>query len=200
MRHVGTLIAAIAIGPLVWIMLAFGQERSAQAVTNAQSGGVVQTGEFIRPLLLLAAAGIFLGLIGTLRFSPLGAVLTGILYAASYVGLLVDPKRLLGLFNHNLTVAGRHADPTTPIRTGTTLLLGALLLVSVVSVGRWRRWPLPAVDEPTPVPQRDRLPGGLEQITQPDQTTEYETGPERIPTSGSRWSTVPSGYPDDARR
>jgi hypothetical protein len=114
--------------------------------------------------------------------------------------LLVDPKRLLRLFNHDFTVAGRHADPTTPIRTGTTLLLGALLLVSVVSVGRWRRWPLPAVDEPTPVSQRDRLPAGLEQIIQPDQTTEYETGPERIPTSGSRRSTVPSGYPDDARR
>jgi hypothetical protein len=198
MRHVGTLIAAI--GPLVWIMLAFGQERSAWVVTNAQSSGVVQAGDFIQPLLLLAAAGLLLGLIGTLRFSPLGAVLTGMLYAASYVGLLVDPKRLLGLFTHDLAVAGRHADPTTPIRTGTTLLLGALLLVSVVSVGRWRRWPLPAVDEPSPVPERDRLPEGLEQITQPDQTTEYETGPERIGTGGSRWSTVPSGYPDGARR
>jgi hypothetical protein len=199
MRHAGTLIAAIVIGPLVWIMLAFGQERSAQAVSTAQSSGVVQTGAFIRPLLLLVAAGLLLGLIGTLRFSPLGAVVTGIVYAASYVGLLVDPKRLLGLFNHHLNVVGRHADPTTPIRTGTTLLLGALLLVSVVSVGRWRRSPLPA-DESSPVPYRDRPPEGLEQITQPDQRTEYETGPVRIKTSASRWSTAPSRYPEVARR
>ncbi|GII25045.1 hypothetical protein [Planosporangium mesophilum] len=197
MRHIWTLIAAIAIGPLVWIMIAFGQERSARAVSSAQDSGVIQTGDFIQPLLLLAAAGLLLGLIGTLRFSPLGAVLTGILYAASYVGLLFEPKWLLSLFSHDLAVAGRHADPATPIRTGTTLLLGTLLLVSVVSAGRWRRWPRPAGDESAAVPERDRLPEGLEQITRP---TDYETEPAPVGAGGSRWSTASSDQPDDARR
>jgi hypothetical protein len=51
------------------------------------------------------------------------------------------PGRVLRLFGHDISVAGHHADASTPIRTGTTMLLGALLLVGVASIGRWRRWP-----------------------------------------------------------
>ncbi|WP_165440058.1 hypothetical protein [Micromonospora kangleipakensis] len=38
-------------------------------------------------------------------------------------------------------MAGQHADLATPVRTGTTLLIGAAILVAVPSVQRWRRWP-----------------------------------------------------------
>ena len=58
MRHVGTLFAAIVIAPLAWILLAFGQERSAGAFADAQSSGAFHGGDFLRPLLFLAAAGI----------------------------------------------------------------------------------------------------------------------------------------------
>jgi hypothetical protein len=141
MRHLVTLIAAAAIAPLAWVLLAFGQDRSAQAFINAQDAGAFNTDDFLRPTLCLAAAGILFGLIGTLRFSPLGAVATGILYAASYLILLIDPQGWLDLLPKTLTFAGKQADPITPIRSGSTLILGALLLVAVVSVGRWRRWP-----------------------------------------------------------
>lgn len=143
-RHIGTLIAAIVITPTAWILLAFGQDRSAQAFVNAHVNGAFHTGDFVRPLQYLAAAGLLLGLLATLRFSPLGAVLAGVLYASSYVALLFAPQGILNLFTTNLSVAGRHADLTLPIRTGTTLLLGALMLVGAASVGRWRRWPRPA--------------------------------------------------------
>jgi hypothetical protein len=158
MRHLGTLIAAIVIGPLAWILVAFGQDRSATAFAKAQSTGAFHTGDFVQPLIFLGAAGILLGLIGTLRFSPLGAALTGVVYVASYVALLIDPKGMLNLFKHNLDIAGRHADPTLPIQTGTTLVLGALLLVAVASLGRWRRWPRPVTDEPDGPPARDVAP------------------------------------------
>lgn len=141
MRHTATLIGAIVIAPLAWILIAFGEDRSAQAFANAASNGGFHTGDFVRPLLFLAAAGILLGLIATLRVSPLGASFAGAVYTASYVLLLVTPKRVVNLLPHHLSVAGRQADLTTPLRTGTALLLGAAMLVAVVSAARWRRWP-----------------------------------------------------------
>jgi hypothetical protein len=165
MRHVGTVIAAVVVGPLAWILLAIGQDRSGQVFENAQNGNSVDVNASARTLLLLAAAGILLGLIATLRFSPLGAVLTGVVYAASEVGLLIRPTWVLNMLNHKLTLGGYQVDPATPVRTGTTLLLGSLLLVGVVSVHRWRRWPLAAAETPaaalpdeltTPAPEHER--------------------------------------------
>jgi hypothetical protein len=144
MRHIATLIAAIFIGPLAWILIAFGQNDSAAAFDKARTSGAFDTGDFVRPLIFLAVAGVLVGLIATLRFSPLGAVLTGVVYVLSYVWLLIDPTALLDLFKRNLSIFGQTADPTLPVRTGTTLIIGALLLVAVASVKRWRRWPQPA--------------------------------------------------------
>src|SRR6266516_2652260 len=80
MRHLGTLIAAVVIGPSAWILLAFGQDRSAQAFAHAQNTAL-HTGDFVRPVEYLAAAGLLLGLLATLRVSPLGSVLTGLGFA-----------------------------------------------------------------------------------------------------------------------
>jgi hypothetical protein len=150
MRHIGTLIAAIVIGPLAWILIAFGQDRSAAAFAHAQNSGAFHTGDFVRPLIFLAVAGLVLGLIATLRFSPLGAGLLGLVYVASYVALFVDAKGLIDLFKRELSIGGETADPTLPVRTGTTLILGALLLVAVFSTARWRRAPRPAVATEAP--------------------------------------------------
>jgi hypothetical protein len=144
MRHVKTLIAALVIAPLAWILMAFGQDRSALAFANATHSSSPRTADFIEPLLLLAAAGVVLGLIATLRFSPLGAVVAGFAYTATYATLLIAPRRLMDLFVHHVSVAGHRADLSTPIRTGTALLVGATLLVAAASVDRWRRWPRPA--------------------------------------------------------
>ncbi|SDY88692.1 hypothetical protein SAMN05444365_10411 [Micromonospora pattaloongensis] len=153
MRHLGTLIAAVVTAPLVWILLAAGQDRSLRAFAAAQDGAELTGGDFLRPVLVLAAAGILLGLIGTLRYSPLGATVAGAAYAASYLGLLVSPSRALDVVDHTLSVAGHRIELAAPVRSGTTLLLGALLLVSVASVQRWRRWPRPTADEfPVVVP------------------------------------------------
>jgi hypothetical protein len=142
MRHIGTLIAAILIAPLAWILLAAGQERSVEAF----SGTALSGGDFAHPVELLAGAGLLLGILGTLRFSPLGAVLTGLAYATSYAALLAAPNSTLHLFDHGLVLGGHQVNPATPLRNGTVLVLGGLLLVSVFSVGRWRRRPGPDRD------------------------------------------------------
>jgi hypothetical protein len=110
MRHLFTLIAAVFVAPLSWILLAFGQDRSAQAFANQQHTGAFDTGDFIRPVVCLAGAGLLLGLLATLRVSPLGAVLTGAGYAASYLALLTDPDGVLNVFPEKISLAGHAAD------------------------------------------------------------------------------------------
>jgi hypothetical protein len=184
MRHIGTLIAAVVIGPLAWVMLAFGQDRSADAFANASLSGAFHTEDFVRPLLLLAGAGLLLGLLGTLRFSPLGATVIGIGYTSSYTLLLVAPTGLLDLLTNDLSVAGRHADLTTPIQTGTTLVLGMLLLAAGISTGRWRHGPPPAsTSETAAMPGRPLDVDGFGpttrgQRTEPDLAARYAMRPE----------------------
>jgi hypothetical protein len=171
MRHVGSLIAALVIAPLAWLLIAYGQDRSAQAFANAQSTGAFDATDFLRPVLLLSAAGLLIGLVATLRISPVGATVAGVGYAASYVMLLLAPDGTMRLFRHHLSVAGRSADLSTPLRTGTALLLGATMVVAVVSVSRWRRWPRAEATgieilEPARLPA-DR-PLGADGLTGPD--------------------------------
>src|SRR5205823_5530767 len=135
--------------------------RSAQVFAHAQATGVYHGSDFVRPVQVLAAAGLLLGLIATLRLSPLGAAVAGAAYVSSYAALLIAPERVLGFFRHDLSVAGHHTDLTTPIRTGTTLVLGTLLLVSVASVRRWQRWPSRSDAALRLEPDRDR-PLGLD--------------------------------------
>lgn len=142
MRHLYTLIAAMFVAPWSWLLLAVGQDRSVQAFADAQARGAFDTGDLVPPVICLAGAGLLLGLLATLRFSPLGVVLAGAGYAASYLALLFDPDDAIGLFPQNLSVAGRSVDLTAPVRTGTTLLLGTLMMVAAMSVGRWRRRPV----------------------------------------------------------
>ena len=193
MRHIGTLIAAIVVGPLAWILLAFGQDRSAEVFADASLSGAFRTEDFVGPLLFLAGAGLLLGLIGTLRFSPLGATVIGIAYTSSYTLLLIAPKGTLDLLTNDLSVADRHADLTTPIRTGMTVVLGILLLVAGISIGRWRRWPTPTTAYETAAD--DFGPTVVGGRTEPDLAVRYVTRPEpgEAPTYEPRWSSSAQG-------
>ena len=193
MRHIATLIAAVVVGPLAWVLLAFGQDRSADAFANASLSGAFHPEDFLRPLLLLGGAGLLLALLGTLRFSPLGATVIGIAYTSSYTLLLVAPTALLQLLTKDLSVAGRHADLATPIRTGTTLVLGILLLAAGISTGRWRHGPPPAsAPEMAAMPERPLAvngsgPAPRGQRTEPDLAVRYATRPE----PGEAYSDTP---------
>ncbi|MCW6005449.1 hypothetical protein K1W54_12780 [Micromonospora sp. CPCC 205371] len=196
MRHFWTLIAAAVIAPLTWLLLAYGQDRSIQAFVNEDSAGSFDTGDFVRPVACLAAAGLLLGLLATLRFSPLGATVTGLFYSASYLALLVQPDKVMDLLPNNVSVAGRDADPTTPLRTGMAMVLGALLLVAIVSVSRWRRWPVrdeDATPEPASLALPENRPLGAEGLL--DQQPQYAGGPD------PRWETghLPDPWPSNHR-
>lgn len=152
MRHVWTLLAAVVIAPLAWVLLAYGQDRSLQAFVDEDAAGTFRNGDFIRPVLCLTAAGLLLGLLGTLRFSPAGAVLTGLTYTTSYLALLANPDAVLGVVPGTISLAGREANLETPLRTGSAMVLGAALLLAVVSAGRWRSKAV--VRDDAPIPER----------------------------------------------
>jgi hypothetical protein len=146
MRHLGSLIAGVVAVPLGWLLLAFGQVGSAKAFANAARTGTYHTNDYVRPLIFLAVAGIVIGLIATLRISPVGPLVAGIAYAGSYVALLIAPRRVYDAFNYNVKISGQTADLTLPLTTGASLAIGAALLVAVASVSRWRRWPRPGAE------------------------------------------------------
>ncbi|MER7009028.1 hypothetical protein ABT297_39120 [Dactylosporangium sp. NPDC000555] len=203
------MIVAVIVAPLAWVLLALGQARSTGAFPDTGHGTDLQPGDFVRPVLLLAAAGLVLGILGTLRLSPLGAMVIGIGYTLSYAMLLVAPSRTMNLFSDDLWVAGRHIDLAAPLRSGTTMVLGVLLLVGAFSMQRWRRWPRPddaagettrASDRPLgteglglSLPYRDAEPARPATYATP--TEPYDTAawaepadelPKRIRTSAGR--------------
>ncbi|HKS98765.1 MAG TPA: hypothetical protein VJT31_04470 [Rugosimonospora sp.] len=179
MRHLGSLFAGIVAVPVGWLLLAFGQTRSATVFAAVPATGAYHPHDYIRPLIFLAAAGVAIGLVASLRISPLGPLVAGIVYAGSYVALLFEPKRVYDALNYNVKIAGQHADLTLPLTTGTTLAIGAVLLVAVLSVGRWRRWPRPAAAEPA-------------LVAEPEDTTLTD---ETLGSSWNAFSSTPSPSP-----
>lgn len=143
MRHLGSLIAGIIAAPLCWLLLAFGQVSSTTAFANEANNGTLHSNDFIRPLIYLAVAGIIIGLVATLRISPVGPLVAGVAYAGSYVALLIAPQRVFDTFSYTIKISSERADLTQPLTTGAALVIGAALLVAVFSASRWRRWPRP---------------------------------------------------------
>ncbi|WP_432981880.1 hypothetical protein [Dactylosporangium sp. CA-233914] len=185
MRHIRTLIVAIVVAPLAWVLLALGQARSLSAFPGT-GHGTPHAGDFVKPVLLLAAAGLLLGILATLRVSPLGAMAIGIVYTLSYTMLLAAPSQVVNLSTHDLWVIGHQVDLAAPIRTGTTMVVGVLLLVATASAQRWRRWPSPVgpMDEERPL-GTDGL--GL---TPRFGDTELEPLPVRYPTTPAPYTTL----------
>ena len=145
MRHVYTLIAAMYVVPSSWLLLAFGQDRSAQVFAEARAGGAFDTGDFVPPVICLAGAGLLLGLFATLRFSPLGVVLTGSGWRPATWRCWSIPTACRPV-SAGPVGGGPRRRRTTPLRTGRPCC-SALLMVAAVSVGRWRRGPVGAEPE-----------------------------------------------------
>jgi hypothetical protein len=134
----------VLAAPVTWGLIAVGQARTQQTVTGWVDSRGFDTTKLIEPALYLAAAGILLGLIATLRISPLGPLVAGLLLGAPYVGMFISPLRLRNAVPDGWKIFNRQVPLRVPLDNGTLLLVAALLLVAVFSAQRWRRWPAPA--------------------------------------------------------
>lgn len=146
MRHLWSLLAGLVAAPLAWLLLSTGQYRSVTTVAGWDEAGRFDTADLIAPAAFLAGAGVLLGLLGTLRWSPAGPLVAGLLFIVPTVLMFINPFDTLERFlrpddGAARRLLGQDLQPWLPVENGTLLVLGALLLVAVLSVQRWRRWP-----------------------------------------------------------
>lgn len=214
MRHLWSFLAGVVAAPLTWALIALGQTGSTRTVTRWVEVGTFNTANLIQAAVYLAVAGILLGLLGTLRLSPAGPVIAGLLLVAPYIGLFVEPFTVRDAVPAGWKVFGDPLPLVQVLDNGTMFLIGAMLLMATFSVQRWRRWPCPVaaasvpstsdVEEPTPTdwsvlnnpPDTDIHPPTLG-YPEPD-TAPLPPLPRR--EAGSPWSAPPrtSAPRDDA--
>jgi hypothetical protein len=150
MRHVLSLIAGVVAALLAWLLLATGQLRWLTTVDDWETAGTYFTAELIGPGIVLAVVGVLLGVLGTLRWSPAGPVAAGVLLTAPAVVMFVNPFQISEWVADEWRLFGQDLAPLLPVRNGTLLVLGVLLLMAVFSTQRWRRWPSTDAQETGP--------------------------------------------------
>ncbi|MEW2383162.1 hypothetical protein AB0873_13895 [Micromonospora sp. NPDC047707] len=211
MRHLWSFLAGLVVAPVTWVLVTLGQDGSARTVARWVEIGSFNSANLIEPAVWLAVGGILLGLLGTLRVSPVGPLVAGLLLAAPYVGTFVAPFTVRDRIPDGWKVLGDPLPLRLPVENGTLFLLGLMLMMAAFSGQRWRQWPRPeAGAELTPVdgPQRTDFTLSDWPTTSDRDTAPMTLGyPDPTPTeplprraSGeSPWSAPPRGAsrPDD---
>nr|WP_203707458.1 hypothetical protein [Asanoa iriomotensis] len=197
--------------PVVWILLALGQDGSASTIGTWAETSAFNTARLIGPAVYLAAAGIGLGVLATLRWSPLGPVVAGLLLMAPYVGMFIAPLRVRSAVPGGWRLFGDPLPLRLVLDNGTLFFLGLLLLMAAFSVQRWRRWPVPAPVSSGVADTNPDLFGGFP--TDPDtKPPSLAYPPADVPApraepfgggapsaGGSPWASPPAPYRPDAK-
>ncbi|KAB1905829.1 hypothetical protein, partial [Micromonospora sp. AMSO31t] len=151
MRHLWSFLAGLVVAPVTWVLVTLGQDGSGRTVHRWVEIGTYSTPNLIEPAVYLGVAGILLGLLGTLRFSPLGPAVAGLLLVVPYLGLFVAPFTVRDRIPEDWKMLGDPLPLRQPLENGTLFLIGVLLLMAVFSGQRWRQRPGgPAEAELTP--------------------------------------------------
>ncbi|MEU5562264.1 hypothetical protein [Micromonospora musae] len=150
MRHLWSFLAGLVVAPVTWVLVTLGQDGSSGTIGRWVEIGKFNTANLIEPTVYLAAGGILLGLLGTLRFSPVGPLLAGLLLVVPYIGMFVAPYEVRDRIPDGWKVLGDPLPLQVPVENGTLFLIGTMLIMAAFSLQRWRRWPAPA-SAPAPV-------------------------------------------------
>ncbi|BCJ64369.1 hypothetical protein [Polymorphospora rubra] len=189
MRHILSLLAGAVAAPLAWVLVALGQGASSRTVSAWFETDRFDGADLVQPAVYLGAGGIVLGLVATLRISPLGPLLAGLLLLIPYAALFVDPFAVRDAVPAGWRLFGDPVDLRQPLQNGTLLFLGGLLVMATFSAKRWRRWPQPVL---LPPPANYPPQPAYGARSQDEPTLDWPTGP---PDTDSRPPTL--GYPYD---
>jgi hypothetical protein len=186
MRHLWSFLAGLVVAPVTWVLVTLGQDGSGRTVHRWVEIGTYSTPNLIEPAVYLGVAGILLGLLGTLRVSPFGPLVAGLLLIIPYVGMFVAPFTVRDRIPDDLKVLGDPLPLRQPVENGTVFLIGVLLLMAAFSAQRWRRWP--------------ERPTAEAELTSSDKPIENTFSLSDWPPTGAeseRDSSPPNlGYPD----
>ncbi|MGC4894805.1 hypothetical protein [Micromonospora sp. DT31] len=188
MRHLWSFLAGLVVAPVTWVLVTLGQDGSGRTVSRWVEIGTYSTPNLIEPAVYLGVAGILLGLLGTLRFSPLGPLVAGLLLAAPYVWLFVSPFSVRDRVPDDLKLLGDPLPLRDPLDNGTLFLIGVLLLMAVFSGQRWRRVPAPATTG------AELTPAGTGAEQRPTPTDWPPPGPPKDPDT----APLTLAYPEPA--
>ncbi|MFB9239632.1 hypothetical protein ACFFWC_29570 [Plantactinospora siamensis] len=197
MRHLWSFLAGVVAAPVSWILLALGQQGSASTFDRWTQAGTYNVANLIEPTVYLAVGGLVLGLLASLRISPLGPLVAGLLLVAPYAGLFVRPFAVRDRVPDGWRLFGDHVPLRLPLQNGTILLIGVLLLMATFSLQRWRRWPLARAE----AAGREgwAAPAGYAPSAGPDGTDGDRTmdwSLLRAPSSESETAPMSLGYPE----
>jgi hypothetical protein len=195
MRHLWSLLAGLVAAPLVWVLIALGQDGSSRTVSNWVKNDTFNWANLIEPAVYLAVAGLLLGLIGTLRISPLGPLVAGLLLITPYAAMFRVPFTVRDAVPNGWRLFGDRLELDLPLDNGTLFLIGTMLLIATFSAQRWRRWPegpdqsAPSGDDSvfdwsTPGPSD----GSPLSLGYPEPASRTDTLPQ---SSGSPWTAPP---------
>ncbi|MET8230142.1 hypothetical protein ABZS77_05615 [Micromonospora sp. NPDC005298] len=214
MRHLWSFLAGLVVAPITWVLVTLGQDGSSRTVDRWVEIGTFNTANLIEPAVYLGVGGVLLGLLGTLRLSPLGPLVAGLLLVIPYVGMFVAPFEVRDAVPQDWKVFGDPLPLRLPVENGTLFLIGMLLLMATFSRQRWRQWPQPAatpveaaVTTPSDGPRSDNFtltdwppaePADRDAapltLGYPAEPTPTEPLPRRV-GGESPWSAPPRGQP-----
>ncbi|MEV1332284.1 hypothetical protein AB0J20_22240 [Micromonospora costi] len=213
MRHLWSFLAGLVVAPVTWVLVTLGQDGSSRTIGRWAEIGTFNTANLIEPAVYLGVGGVLLGLLGTLRISPLGPLVAGLLLVTPYIGMFVAPFAVRDSIPDNQKVFGDPLPLQLPVENGTLFLIGLLLLMATFSVQRWRRWPAPATETAATTteetPKRDFTLTDWPPLDSPDRDTPPITlaYPDSTPTEPlprrtggeSPWSAPPraTNKPED---
>ena len=132
MRHLWSFLAGLVVAPVTWVLVTLGQDGSSRTVDRWVEIGTYNTANLIEPAVYLGVAGILLGLLGTLRISPLGPLVAGLLLITPYVGMFIAPFTVRDRIPDGWKVLGDPLPLRQPVENGTLFLIGLLLLMADV--------------------------------------------------------------------
>jgi hypothetical protein len=167
MRHLGSLVLALLLAPVIWVLTGVGVSKFADARADPSGLDI----DLAVGLAAVVGAGLIYALLILPRLSPLGLVLAGL----GFLGLVV--WRVVDLDGFDRAVPANFLDVRLALRNpaeGYAALLALPLLGTLFSARRWRRHDHPPAEY---------APGYQTPAYAGSPNGEYPTVPD-LPTAG----------------
>jgi hypothetical protein len=137
MRHLGSLVLSVVLGPVIWLLTGLGLAEYAQGRTDF---GELRGETAVGVLLLLLAGALYTVLVSA-RLSPVGPAIVGVAFLGLALWNTVDRSSFFEALPRDLLGQGFAAGFPAE---GFAFVLAGPLLATVVSPRRWRRLDRPA--------------------------------------------------------